>query len=222
MTFINDLQSIYIKNSNPTYARQMKAYMKHRFEFYGIKAGLRRELMKPLDKEHRLEIRDTVRTLAFDLYDLPQRELHMVAIELFEKHLRKSYKKEDIHLIEKLLTTNSWWDSVDFIAKNILGEYLQMHPSEIDKVVKSFSTSGNIWLQRSTLIFQLGYKENTNKELLFKQCLIHRESKEFFIQKAIGWALREYGSYNPKDVLKFSTSSDLKPLSKREAIRKLI
>ncbi len=86
--------------------------MKHRFEFYGIKAGLRRELMKPLDKEHRLEIRDTVRTLAFDLYDLPQRELHMVAIELFEKHLRKSYKKEDIHLIEKLLNvlpSNSAW-----------------------------------------------------------------------------------------------------------------
>jgi len=222
MGFITELQSVYQENSNPEYAFPMKAYMKGKFEFYGIKADLRRSLLKPLVEKHRLEIQDTIRTLAFDLYDLPQRELHMCSMELFEKQLRKSYKKEDIQLIEKLLTTNSWWDSVDFIAKNILGKYLQTFPEEIEKVIDIFSSSDNIWLQRSTIIFQLGYKENTDKELLFKQCLIHRESKEFFIQKAIGWALREYGNYNPKDVLIFATSSDLKALSKREAIRRLV
>ncbi len=200
----------------------MSAYMKHKFEFYGIKAPMRRALMKPLVEEHRIEIRDTIRSLAFDLYDLPQRELHMVAIELFEKQLRRSYKKDDIKLIEKLITLNAWWDSVDFIAKNILGKYLNTFPEEITGVVKRFSSSNDMWLQRSTIIFQLGYKEKTDKELLFKQCLAHKDSNEFFIQKAIGWALREYGKYNPKDVLSFATLNDLKPLSKREAIRKLI
>ena len=222
MGFIETLTEAYQQHSDPVNAEQMKAYMKNNFEFYGIKAGLRRELMKTAAKEHILEIRDTIRTLAFDLYDLPQRELHMCAMELFEKHLRNSHKKEDIHLIEKLITTNSWWDSVDFIAKNILGQYLRLHPEEIKTVIHRFSSSDNMWLQRSSIIFQLGYKEKTDKDLLFKQCLLHCESKEFFIQKAIGWALREYGSYNPKAVLEFATTSNLKPLSKREAIRKLI
>ena len=222
MNFISDLKSTYFENSNPEFASQMKAYMKDNFEFYGIKTDLRRSLMKPLVEKHRLEIRDTIRTLAFDLYDLPQREMHHCATELFEKQLRKSYKKEDIDLVEKLIATNSWWDSVDFISKQILGKYLQTFPEERLPVIQKFSSSDDMWLQRSSIIFQLGYKKNTDKDLLFKQCLIHKESEEFFIQKAIGWALREYGRYNPKDVLEFATSSDLKPLSKREAIRKLI
>jgi len=222
MGFNDALNKTFLGHANPGNARQMTAYMKDKFKFFGIKAEQRRSLMRSVADQHRLEIRDTIRTLAFDLYNQPQREMHMVAMELFERQLRRSYVKEDILLIEKLITTNSWWDSVDFIAKNILGKYLQMYPAEIDKVVKKFSSLDNIWLQRSTIIFQLGYKEHTDKELLFKQCMIHRESKEFFIQKAIGWALREYGTYNPTEVLQFATSSDLKPLSKREAIRKLI
>jgi 3-methyladenine DNA glycosylase AlkD len=222
MSFINDLKSSFAEHSNPEFAAQMKSYLMERFELYGIKTKLRRDLMKPLVEKHRLEIRDTIRTLAFDLYDLPQREMHHCATELFEKQLRKSYKKEDITLIEKLISTNSWWDSVDFISKQILGKYLQTFPEEIPNVIETFSSSDDMWLQRSSIIFQLGYKENTDKEMLFKQCLIHKQSEEFFIQKAIGWALREYGRYNPKDVLEFATTSDLKPLSKREAIRKLI
>ena len=222
MGFINDLKSSFSENSNPEFAAQMKTYLMDRFELYGIKTELRRSLIKPLGEKYRLEIRDTIRTLAFDLYDLPQREMHHCATELFEKQLRKSYKKEDIILIEKLISTNSWWDSVDFISKQILGKYLQTFPEETPKVIEKFSSSDDMWLKRGSIIFQLGFKENTDKDLLFRQCLIHKDSDEFFIQKAIGWALREYGRYNPKDVLEFATTSDLKPLSKREAIRKLI
>jgi len=79
-----------------------------------------------------------------------------------------------------------------------------------------------MWLNRSAIIFQLGYKKNTNYELLFSECVKHSQSKEFFIQKAIGWALREYGSVNPGLVLNFVNNTDLKPLSRKEAIRKLI
>ena len=222
MNFVTQLDKSFSKNSNPEFAAQMKSYLKDKFELYGIKAKLRRDLLKPLVEKNRIEIRDTIKTLAFDLYDFKQREMHLCAIELFEKQLRKAYKKEDIIYIEKLITTNSWWDSVDFIAKQILGKYLVIHPNETEKVITNFSNSENMWLNRSSIIFQLGYKEKTNKELLFNQCLEHKDSKEFFIQKAIGWALREYGSYNPKDVLKFVYSNNLKPLSKREAIRKLI
>lgn len=222
MSFLYDLKAVFKENANSEFAISMKTYMKNNFEFYGIKTDLRRSLLKPLIETHRLEIRDTIRTLAFDLYDEPQREMHHCVTELFEKQLRKTYKKEDIYLIEKLITKNSWWDTVDFIAKQIVGKYLQTFPEETPKIVDRFSSSNNMWLQRTSIIFQLGYREATNKDILFKQCLIHRKSDEFFIQKAIGWALREYGRYNPQAVLEFVASSDLKPLSKREAIRKLI
>jgi len=160
--------------------------------------------------------------LVFDLYDLPERELHHSAIELFKKQLHKSYKKEDILIIEKLITLNSWWDSVDFIAKQILGNYLLQFPEDTQKVITNYSNSDNMWLNRCSIIFQLGYKEQTNENLLFQQCLEHKHSDEFFIQKAIGWSLREYGKTNPNAILKFLETADLKPLSKREAIRNII
>jgi len=222
MTFITELEHTFQSNANVAYAEQMSSYMLNKFEFYGIKAPLRRSLSKPIIEKHKLEIRDTIRTLTFDLYDLSQREMHMVVMELFEKQLRKTYKKEDISLIEKLITTHSWWDSVDFIAKQILGKYLLIFREDIPTVISKFSNSKNMWLQRSSIIFQLGYKEKTDKELLFQQCLAHKESEEFFIQKAIGWALREYGKVNPTAVLDFVNSNTLKPLSKREAIRRLV
>lgn len=79
-----------------------------------------------------------------------------------------------------------------------------------------------MWLNRSAILFQLGYKEQTNEVLFYNLCLQHRNSNEFFIQKAIGWALREYGKTNPESVLRFVQSNTLKPLSEREAIRNLI
>jgi len=79
-----------------------------------------------------------------------------------------------------------------------------------------------MWLNRVAILCQLGYKQNTNSELLFALCDQHRDSNEFFIQKAIGWALREYGKVNPSAVLTFVDNIDLKPLSKREAIRRLV
>lgn len=222
MDFITELEHTFLSHTNNSNAEQMAAYMLNKFDFYGIKAPLRRSLSKPIIEKYKFEIRDTIRTISFDIYDLSQREMHMIAIELFEKELRKSYKKEDITLIEKLITTNSWWDTVDFIAKQILGKYLIIYKENIPSVISKFSNSKNMWLQRSSIIFQLGYKEKTDKELLFQQCLLHKESDEFFIKKAIGWALREYGKVNPTAVLDFVESNELKPLSKREAIRRLV
>ncbi len=78
-----------------------------------------------------------------------------------------------------------------------------------------------MWLNRSAILFQLGYKKDTDASVLFDECFKHRHSKEFFIQKAIGWALREYGKVNPDSVRKFVGSAELKPLSTREALKNL-
>ena len=145
--------------------------------------------------------------------------MHYCAIEIIIKQLKGNYKKEDIQLIEKLLTTNSCWDSVDAIAKNILGEYLLEFPLETKKVIEYFSNSENMWLNRSAIIFQLGYKHKTNFEILKSECEKHKNSNEFFIQKAIGWVLREYGKTNPDCVKTLVINANLKPLSTKEALK---
>ena len=220
--FIEDLTSHFSKYANAKNASHMKDYMRGKFEFYGIKTKERRVLLKQTIEQNKEELATNVRELTFKLYALPQRELHLTANEIFDRQLRKKYLKNDIALVERLITENSWWDTVDFIAKQILGNYLTMYPEMVEKTITRFSNVDNMWLNRSAIIFQLGYKHNTNEELLFKQCMAHKESNEFFIQKAIGWALREYGKTNPQSVLNFVNSTSLKPLSHREAIRNIV
>lgn len=222
MDFISQLEAAFNQNKNEDNAFQMKKYMKDLFSFYGIKTTERRAVFHDLLKSNKQEISENYREIALILLDKEYRELHYCGIEILIKNLKKNYRKDDIKLIETFLITNSWWDSVDTISKYLLGQYLIEFPNETEKVIERFSNSENKWLNRSAILFQLGYKNNTNYELLFSECVKHSQSKEFFIQKAIGWALREYGSVNPGLVLNFVNNTDLKPLSRKEAIRKLI
>ena len=222
MSFINQLTNALLENSNKENAYYMKNYMRGQFEFYGVKTTLRREILNKVVADNKDEMTKNIKEITLALYKLPQRELHISATEIFEKELQKKYNKNDIDIIEKLMVQNSWWDTVDFIAKKILGNYLVVHKTEIPDVILRFSSSKNMWLNRSAILFQLGYKNNTNEELLFQQCKLHKDSKEFFIQKAIGWALREYGKTNPESVINFVNLTTLRPLSHREAIRNII
>ena len=222
MDFISQLEAAFNQNKNEENAFQMKKYMKDLFSFYGIKTTERRAIFHDLLKSYKQEISENYREIALTLFKKEYRELHYCGIEILIKNLKKNYRKDDIKLIETFLITNSWWDSVDTISKYLLGQYLIEFPNETEKVIECFSNSENKWLNRSAILFQLGYKKNTNYELLFSECVKHSQSKEFFIQKAIGWALREYGSVNPGLVLNFVNNTDLKPLSRKEAIRKLI
>ena len=221
MDFVTDIRQAFSKNSDSNNGAAMAAYMKGNFLFVGIKTGLRRDIQKIILLKHKKEIQVEARNVALQLYNLLQREYHYCAIEILIKELHKKFAPEDIDLIEYLLITHSWWDSVDTIAKYLLGGYLKQHPENTATVIEKFSGSENMWLNRSAIIFQLGYKKDTDAKLLFSLCERHSNSKEFFIQKAIGWALREYGKTNPEAVINFVNSVRLKPLSTREALKNL-
>lgn len=222
MGFISKLEKAFQGKSNPENAIAMAKYMRNHFSFFGIKTEDRRQIFKAIWKENKQEVDRNPREIALELYSKPERELHYCAIEILIRQLKNHYLKKDIQLIEKLISTNSWWDSVDTIAKNILGEYLLEYPLETEKVIAHFSNSENMWLNRSALLFQLGYKQKTNFELLKSECEKHQNSNEFFIQKAIGWALREYAKTNPVAVINFVEASNLKNLSKKEALKNRI
>jgi 3-methyladenine DNA glycosylase AlkD len=221
MRFIESLETAFLENGNPENAVAMAKYMRNHFSFFGIKTDERRRIFKTIWKENAKEVTQNAREIALQLFAKQQRELQYCSIEILTKQLKGNYKKEDIHLIEKLITTNSWWDSVDTIAKFILGDYLLEYPLETKKVIERFSNSNNMWLNRSAILFQLGYKAKTNFDLLQSECEKHKNSNEFFIQKAIGWALREYAKTNPEAVKNFVTNTDLKPLSKKEALKNI-
>lgn len=222
MSFINELETAFHKHSHPENAAAMAKYMRNLFSFFGIKTDDRRRIFKTIWKQNQEEVSGNPREIALELFAKGQRELQYCAIEILIKQLKGNYKKEDIELIEKLIVTNSWWDSVDTIAKNILGEYLLEHPLETKKVITRFSNSDNMWLNRSAILFQLGYKEKTNFDLLEFECKKHKNSDEFFIQKAIGWALREYAKTNPEAVKNFVANTNLKNLSKKEALKNIL
>lgn len=221
MKFCSDLEADFRKASNSELAIPMENYMKNNFTYFGIKTEKRRAIFKSNYEQNKPEVKSNFRTIALELFQMKEREFHQTAIDLLLKEFKKNFVLEDIQLIEKLIITNSWWDSVDTIAKYILGGYLLQFPSETLKVVERFSDSENMWLNRSAILFQLSYKDKTNFEILKSECEKHKDSNEFFIQKAIGWALRDYSRFNPNGVETYVNSTNLKPLSRREALRLL-
>lgn len=222
MYFIKSLNIAFIENRNPENASAMAKYMRNHFTFFGIKTNDRREILKKIWKENHIEVANNPREIALALFKLPEREFHYCAIEILIKQLKNKYQKEDIQLIEFLITTQSWWDSVDTISKYILGEFLLQYPLETNKTIEGFSNSENMWLNRSALLFQLGYKQKTNFDLLKSECEKHKNSNEFFVQKAIGWALREYAKTNPQEVINYLNNSNLKKLSQKEAKKHIL
>ena len=188
MSFLQNLETDLINNQEPEKVVAWENYMKNNFSFLGVVTEKRRAILKLHLENHKQKIKDNFRTIAWELFNKKEREFHYCGQEILFKEIKKNYVKEDIHLIEKFITANSWWDSVDFLAKYLLGNYLLQFPEQKYNVIERFSNSENIWLNRSAIIFQLSYKQNTDFDLLKSECEKHKNSKEFFIQKAIGWA----------------------------------
>ena len=219
MKYAQELESRLIKIADPKASLDMQAYMKNHFRFLGVKASSRKEVLREHTKECRLpddaNFEQTIKTL----WNQPYRELHYCAQELVD---RKKWWKEasSIELIEWMITHESWWDTVDFIASTLCGNHFKTHPGNLERV-RIWNRSKDIWLIRSSLLFQLKYKNDTDLELLEELIVPHLNQREFFIQKAIGWALRDYAWHDPAEIQRYVTANraKLSPLSQREALK---
>lgn len=218
--FIDQLTIEFERKANPKIAAGQKAYMKNQFEFYGITAPARREIQKPFLVKQYLPPKKDLEKLVRKLWKMPQREYQMFGQELAGKYV-KDFQKADIETLEYMITHKSWWDTVDFIAVRLMGEYFKLYPELRKKYVKKWLASKHMWLQRSALLFQLNYKKNLDTDLLASMIKPLLGSKEFFINKAIGWVLRHYSRTNPIWVIDFVSRTDLHSLSRREALRLL-
>jgi len=219
--YVEQFSNVYLQNANKEVAYWMTKYMKNRFTAYGIKRPLRDIINKEFLKEFGFPPFEAINEVVRLLWQKDERELQYFAMELLFK-FRKNITPEIINLYEEIITTKSWWDTVDYIAVKLIGNYFKVFPEQITAVTQKWMSSGNIWLQRSCILFQLKYKNATDTDLLFSFITPCTASKEFFIQKAIGWALREYAKTNPQAVLTFAAQTPLKPLSRREALRIIV
>ncbi len=216
--YVERLSRFLSEHANVENARLMKKYMKELFPFFGIKAPERKILFSTFIQHQGFPLIHDVYDVVRMLFDKPERELHYFAIELADKFTGK-FDHTGIKLFEYMIVNNSWWDTVDFIAAHSLGKFFKKYSELILPVSQVWMDSGNIWLQRSCILFQLKYKKNIDLELLYSFISKIKNSNEFFIQKAIGWILREYSKINPAEIERFVESTQLKPLSKREALR---
>jgi len=203
---------------NATSASPMAKYMKGQFEFLGIPSPRRKFLLKEFILSNGLPTKEELSRVMKDLWESPYREMQYVAIDTWDK-MRKHLVPNDIKLIEYLIVHKSWWDTVDFLASHAAADFFKKFPAEMRPVTSRWIHSNNMWLQRSAILFQVHYKDKTDQKLLYQYIAQQCSSKEFFIQKAIGTALRQYAKIAPKSVYHFVSSTDLAPLSKREALK---
>lgn len=201
--------------AHPENAAFMQAYMKHQFVFLGIKTPLRRKLSMPWLREMKKKTVDW--TFLACCFEQAEREFQYVACDYLIA-VKNQILRSDLDQIEKLICTKSWWDTVDALDE-VVGD-LHLRQDIRDRLLR-WSLDDNIWLRRVAIDHQLQYKEKTDQALLGEIIRNNLSSSEFFIQKAIGWALREYGKTNPDWVRQFVSGHALPALSRREALKHL-
>lgn len=202
-------------------AAGMSAYMRDQFEFHGIKARQRRALDRtvtsrgPSRPAHHYLV-----NVARDCWERPQREFQYFAVDYLRGHPRR-LDPPFVELAREFVTTKSWWDTVDALAGGVIGPFLAFH-GRMD-VMDGWIRDDDIWVVRSALLCQLTFKEDTDVERLFTYCLLRAGDTDFFVRKAIGWALRQYARTDPVAVRRFVVANEavLSPMSRREALKHL-
>ena len=184
--------------ANPEDAIHMKAYMKDQFEFLGVKTPVRRKLSKVFFKKNS--------SLAIDwkfihqAWDNPYREMQYVVLDYLQLK-QKALTPSDLPKIKKLAQTKPWWDIIDFLCRSV--GFICLHYPETKKFVLEWSRDEDFWLRRIAIEHQLLQKEETDVQLLEQILINNLNQTEFFINKAIGWALRDYSKTNPDWVREF-------------------
>lgn len=195
---------------NEEQAVTMEKYMKNHFIFAGVPKPERARLQKMfLAQSKQLEVTEIL-SLAKKYYQKSEREYQYVAIELIQLHVKR-LAFSDLVMLLSLVQEKEWWDSIDSWRK-VYTTWCMAHPDQLEQVFSLFIQQEDFWLRRIAITLQLGLKEKVNQSLLKKAILQDIKTNEFFIQKGIGWALRDYSKTNPgwvKDLLEHETFSKL-------------
>ncbi|MGP1513054.1 DNA alkylation repair protein [Gemella taiwanensis] len=207
-------------NRNELLAESMGKYMRDKFNFLGIRGPKRTELFKKYFPTAR-KTKEIDWNFIETCWNKEEREFQY-AVVYYLKAMQKFLKKGDISKLKYLVVTKSWWDTVDLLSK-IIGDVVNRNKELKTLMLEWSKKENNIWLRRVAILHQLSFKENVDKLLLETILEDNLSDGEFFINKAIGWALRDYSKVNPEWVRKFieKNRSEMANLSLREAMKYL-
>jgi len=204
--------------ADPARAAEMSAYMRDKFAFLGVQAQIRKKLCTVYIKAARKEPLDW--EFVLECWGMPEREFQYLATDYLDR-VKSRLSPSDIPNIRKLIVAKSWWDTVDALDV-LMGDIALRHP-EVNMILLEWSTDDNFWLRRVAIDHQLTRKDKTDAELLEKILVNNLGQDEFFINKSVGWSLREYSKTNPEWVRSFIAKhkDEMKPLSIREGSKYL-
>lgn len=211
------LNAAFASAADPAHAAPMAKYLKNQFGCFGIPAPPRRAIQREI-LGHWTPDESELIAFVDACWACPERELQYAACDLLLRRARHC-SEGLIGDAERWITTRSWWDTVDALA-HAVGDLVAAHPA-LSSVTDRWIVADDFWLARVAIIHQLHFKHATDATRLFRYCAERTADSEFFIRKAIGWALREYAKTDPDAVIAFVAAHDLSPLSRREALRRL-
>lgn len=217
-SYVQSLVEVYERHGDAEFAAWSERYFRHHFKFLGIRTPQRRKLTNQFIKEHGLPGKDELEAVISPLWNLPEREYQRAALDILQKMKRK-LSAADMQWLVELVVEKSWWDTIDVLSPHIFGHLFSNDERLINQYAEEWIEDDNIWLQRTALLYQLFYKDKTDEGRLYRFILKQKDSDEFFVQKAIGWALREYSKTDPDSVEGFVDAHQLKQLSRREALK---
>ena len=215
LDLITDLEG----NCNELLAESMSKYMQDKFRFLGVRGATRTEIYKKYFPDAR-KTKTIDWNFVENCWNKEEREFQYVVV-YYLKAMQKFLKREDISRLKYLIVTKSWWDTVDLLAK-VVGS-LVIRIEGYDQIMIEWSKDSNIWLKRVAILYQLSLKEKVDKQVLERILVNNLGDSEFFINKAIGWALRDYSKFNPEWVREFieKNKNGMANLSLREASKYL-
>ncbi|MEM8768109.1 MAG: DNA alkylation repair protein [Pseudomonadota bacterium] len=212
--------------ADPERAAGQQAYMKSEMPYYGIPAADMRRLAKAVFDAHPLPDRESWTQAVLTLWrDAEFREERYAALTLIDhKPYRRYYDVNLLALLDELIVSGAWWDFIDPIASNYVGALLREHRAAIEPQLLVWAEDDNHWRRRSAILAQLKFKADTDWPLQQRFMAPSLEEREFFLRKAIGWALREYSKTDPEAVLAYvrGHAKLLSGLSKREGLKVLL
>ena len=208
--------------ADPERAIAMAAYMKTNMPFYGVSSPARRPIARELKLMYRAGSATEYRTKVSALWALPHREEKYLAID-YALSFKKLITFEQVDLYRQMVVEGAWWDFVDVIASDLVGRVVLVDRDRMRPTLEQWIDHDDMWLRRTALLAHLRHKTATDEAMLFDFCQRRAHEKEFFIRKAIGWALREYARVNPEAVRGFlrAHEAQLSGLSRREAAKHL-
>jgi 3-methyladenine DNA glycosylase AlkD len=224
-TLITAVREGLTQLADPAKAPVMQAYMKSAMPYLGVQTPPQRLLYRQIFAAHPLASFEEWQATVLTLWrEARYREERYVAIALTgDKHYRQFQRVEALPLYEELIVTGAWWDLVDELATHRMGDLLRQYPEPMRTTMLAWSRDPDMWKRRTAILCQTTFKAASDEQLLFACIEPNLGDKEFFIRKAIGWALREYAKARPESVRRYVREHEalLSGLSRREAMKHL-